>query len=265
LKTIVVISDLHINSAVALCKPSVELDDGQEVKISKGQRWLWNNWLDFLERVEKAEPDTLVVNGDAVEGDTKNRSYQVLTKNRSSAIRFAADVLDPLCKMVGASYFVRGTAAHGGKSANIEEDLAKDLGGMRSKETGAYSHWSLNFDVEGVRINFAHHTSMSGIPWGRKKAAMILSERLLFESAQNGELAPHLAVRGHVHRWADSYDAYPIRSLILPCWQLATEYIHRINPDSLAECGGVLIRCSAGNYEIEKIDYKPKARTWQKI
>jgi hypothetical protein len=44
-KKILVISDTHINSTVALCKPSVQLDDGQEVKISRAQRWFWENWL----------------------------------------------------------------------------------------------------------------------------------------------------------------------------------------------------------------------------
>jgi hypothetical protein len=265
LKTILVISDLHINSTVALCKPSVELDDGQEVKISKGQRWLWNNWQDLLSRADQARPDILIVNGDAVEGDTKNRSYQIITRNKATALGIAADILDPLCKIVGSTYFIRGTGAHSGKSANIEEELAKDMNGVRSKETGAYSHWALNLDVEGVRINIAHHTTMSGIPWGRKKAAMTLSERILFDSAQNEELHPHLAIRGHVHRWADSYDAYPVRSLILPCWSLATEYVHRISPDALAECGAAIIRVSAGKYEIEKINYRPKGRVWQKI
>jgi 3',5'-cyclic AMP phosphodiesterase CpdA len=65
LKKILVISDTHINSTVSLCKPSVNLDDGQEVKITNAQKWFWDNYLDLLEKVDSYKPDILIVNGDA--------------------------------------------------------------------------------------------------------------------------------------------------------------------------------------------------------
>ena len=263
MKKILVISDLHINSTVALMPPIVYLDDGQEVKQNKGQKWLWNNWLDLLEKVDTIKPDILIVNGDAVEGDTKNRSYQVITRNKTTAVGYAADVLDPLVKSIPSTFFIRGTAAHSGKSGCIEEDLAKDLGAERIGKN--YAHWSLNLDVEGVRISVAHHTNMSGLPWTKSNAANSLAAKIQFQYAQDGEKPPELAIRGHVHRWGDSHDAYRVRALVLPCWTLATEYIHKISPDTLAECGAAVIECSAGHYEITKIDYKPKARTWLKI
>lgn len=263
MKTILDISDLHINSTVALIPPIVYLDDGQEIRQNKGQKWLWNNWLDLLEKIEIIKPDILIVNGDAVEGDTKNRSYQVITRNKTTAVGYAAEVLDPLVKMIPTVFFVRGTGAHSGKSGCIEEDLAKDLSGVKDGKN--HSHWSLNLDVDGVRISVAHHTSMGGLPWTRHNAPIRLAAKIMFDYATAKERPPDLALRGHVHQWGDSYDAYPVRALITPAWTLATEYVHKIAPDALAECGAAIIRCSSGKYEIDKIDYKPKGRVWQKI
>jgi len=147
-KTILVISDLHCNSTVALCKPSIILDDGQEVKISKAQHWFWDNYLDLLERVDHIKPDILLINGDALEGDAKDRSYQIITRNPASIVRIGAETLEPLVQKVPAVYFVRGTGAHGGKSGFLEEDLAHDLGAVKIGNN--QSHWSLNMIVDGV-------------------------------------------------------------------------------------------------------------------
>lgn len=256
-------SDLHIASTVALCKPSVDLDDGGTYQISRGQRWLWGNWLDFLERIEAAKPDIIIFNGDTVEGDTKSRSYQLVTRNKTTALRIAAETLDPLCQLAPIRYFVRGTAAHGGKSGCLEESLAEDLGGV--KIGSVYSHWELHLNVENVLVHLAHHTSMSGIPWMEPNAANTLAARVIMNYAMNKERPPDLAIRGHVHRFADSHDNYPTRAVILGAWQMATEFTHKIAPDKLSEIGGGIFRFSAGNFEYEKIEYKPKGRTWQKI
>jgi hypothetical protein len=42
-----VVSDLHLNSTVALCPPEgVTLDDGGTSEPSRLQRWLWDCWED---------------------------------------------------------------------------------------------------------------------------------------------------------------------------------------------------------------------------
>lgn len=264
MKKILVISDTHINSTVALCKPSVYLDDGQEIKITKAQRWFWDNWLDLLDRVDRLKPDYLIVNGDALEGDSKDRSYQVFTRNPATIVRIASETLELLVSKVPAVYFVKGTVAHGGKSGNLEELLAKDFDNS-VKSGNNYSHWSLNLIADGVRITVAHHTNMGGLPWTRGNAAPALAARVMFQYTQDKEQPPDIVFRGHVHRWGDSYDAYRTRAIVTPCWSLATEHTQKIAPDTLPECGAVFISCDAGKYEIEKIKYIPKGRVWQKI
>ena len=263
-KTILVISDLHINSTVALCKPSIFLDDGLEVKITKAQHWFWDNFLDLLEKVDHYKPDAVVINGDALEGDTKNRSNQLITRNTTTIVNIGAETLEPLISKVPAVYFVKGTGAHGGKSGCLEESLAKDFD--NSVKIGrSLSHWSLNLIADGVRLSFAHHTNMGGLPWTKPNAGNQLAAKIQFQYSQDGEKVPDLAIRGHVHRWADSYDNYRTRALVLPCWTLATEHTHKIAPDTLPECGAAFILCNRGKFEIDKVDYKPKGRVWVKL
>jgi 3',5'-cyclic AMP phosphodiesterase CpdA len=263
-KTILAISDLHINSTVALCKPGVFLDDGQEVKISRAQHWFWDNFLDLIEKVDKYKPDVLIINGDALEGDTKNRSNQLITRNTTTIVNIASETLEPLINKVPAVYFVRGTGAHGGKSGCLEESLAKDFDNS-VKIGNNLSHWSLNLIADGMRISAAHHTTMGGLPWTKANAANSMAAKIMFQYAQDGEKVPDLAIRGHVHRWGDSGSNYRTRALILPCWSLATEHTHKIAPDSLPECGAAFIMCDSGKLEVDKIDYKPKGRSWVKI
>jgi predicted phosphodiesterase len=264
LKKILVISDTHINSTVALCKPSVRLDDGQEVKISKAQRWFWDNWCDLIERVDTMKPDVLIINGDALEGDRKGRSYQLITRNPSTIVSIGSETLEPLVSKIPAVYFVRGTGAHGGKSGFLEEDLSRDFDNS-VKIGNNYSHWELNLIVEGLKITAAHHTTMGGLPWTRPNAVNSLAAKIQFQYSQDREEPPDIALRGHVHRWGDSHDAYRTRAIVVPCWTLATEFVHKISPDTLPECGAAVISCDAGKFEVEKIDYKPKGRIWVKV
>src|SRR3954466_7091952 len=84
---IVVTSDQHCGSSVALCPPKIELDDGGEYVASRAQQWLWQNWLDFWQRVERVrdrEKAKLyqVWNGDLTEG-SHHGSTQILSGNSS--------------------------------------------------------------------------------------------------------------------------------------------------------------------------------------
>src|SRR3972149_9686768 len=95
-----VVSDTHINSTVGLSTPSVTLDDGGEYRASKGQRWLWHNWLDFWDTVTElvTRHDAkvwTVFNGDLVEGDGKNRSTQLITQNDTTVMSMALDAIRP--------------------------------------------------------------------------------------------------------------------------------------------------------------------------
>lgn len=249
-----------MNSTVAVCPPVVNLDDGGTYHASPGQRFLWDSWLDVADRAAKYKP-ILVGNGDLVEGDAKNRSYQVITRNRTNALKIAADVFDVLAKVCSSVYIVRGTAAHVGKSANLDEAVGNDLDAVQAAP-GVHSFWYLPLRVEAVPMSIAHHANMGGMAWTSPSAAQKLAAQLLFEAADNNTPAPALVFRSHVHRWCDSYDAHRTRVIFLPAWTLATEYIHRIKPGALAEIGAALVHVDGDKYEVEKLKYKPRGTQW---
>jgi hypothetical protein len=227
--------------------------------------------LDYVEKireVRKRENVIGICNGDAVEGDIKNRSYQIHTKNQATIVDMADRTLAPLVNELDLIYFVRGTgSAHTGTSGYIEELLAKnyDNTAPSNKKAGVYSHWSLLLQVEQIKIDVAHHTSMGNLPWTQRNYANAQAAKILFDSAEFGEPVPDLVFRSHVHRWADSYDAFAKpRCIILPAWTSATEHTHRIKPNAIAEIGAVITYIDGDKYEVEKIKYKPEGRKWVK-
>jgi hypothetical protein len=268
--TAIAFGDTHSNSTVGLCAPNCYLDDGQLISLSRGQKWLWECWLDFADRVARIHKHNLVVafaNGDLGEVDRKQRSYQLFSGNKATIKNIACNTLEPVINNVDRIWFTRGTGTHVGKSAYIEELIAHDFTNtvMADKEKKIYSHWELLIQLEEIKLDIAHHTSMGNLPWTQRNYGNAIAARTIFECAENDLPIPDIVIRSHVHRWADSYDNYPKpRAIILPAWTLATEYIHRMKPQTLAEIGAALIHIDGDKYEIEKIKYRPEGRSFIK-
>ena len=129
---VAVVSDLHSNSTIGLCPYSFNLDDGGTYKASKAQRWLWRNWQDYWKRIANLSQDTglpvvAVVNGDITDGD-HHGSPQLITRNDADQLRLGIAVLEPVLNTARRVFVVRGTEAHVGKSASLEEMIAQDIG-----------------------------------------------------------------------------------------------------------------------------------------
>lgn len=263
--TTLIVSDTHINGTTSLCKPGLEKDDGGNYNLSRGQWWLWENWcklVDLAEKAAKRDRLILVLNGDICEGDTGKRSKQLISTNRATIVRMAIETLDPLAKLASEIYVIRGTTAHVGKSAELEELIADDFGAIGPSES-IHSRWNLNIEIDNVRFDIAHHVSGGGgLPWTAKNVSLKLAAMTMFQYLQCGEPIPQLVIRSHIHRMHDSYDAYPVRALITPAWQLATEYIHRIAPGALADIGAFFIHTKNGKYDVWKFNPRPQRREW---
>jgi hypothetical protein len=254
---VAVVSDLHINSTVALCTPQFTLDDGGTYRSSKQQRWIWSRWRALWETVaERRQGQRLVIvlNGELAD-DNYHPTTQLISRNPADMMRLSAEVLAPALSLMGENdrlYVLRGTEAHSGPGAWLDEAIAQDIGATGPDDTLA-SHWRLRFAADGVRFDIAHHPPGGGgrVPWTRGTFANRLAAMTIFDSAENGGKPPHLYVRGHVHRPADSYDLYATRALVLPAWQLQTSYGHRIGGDPLP-IGGAIVTCDGGRFEVEK-------------
>lgn len=263
-----VVSDLHCGSTVALCPPSIHLDDGGEYHASKAQRWLWANWLDFWQKVG-AERDRVggdlyqLYNGDVTEGD-HHRTTQILSGNPTAQAAVVNEVMKiPLALDPQRLWFVRGTEAHVGPSAAFEERIA--LGLHKDKrpvvmeaDTGNASHWHAKMDLHGWRLDFAHHGRMGQRPWTKPNVVMNLAAEIFYEHCKNGLQPPHLAVRSHFHQFVDTGTAQPVRVVQMPAWQLATAYIHRIAPGAIADVGGLIVTIDGGRMDVTPVLYHPE-------
>ena len=254
---VVVISDTHINSSVGLCPPVVELDDGGSYRPSKGQRELYKAFLDFCNKAYQTDDKVYVIlNGDLAEDGFK--STQVISRNKATILNMVIDTLSPLVDRAEKVFVIRGTEYHVGKSAELEEAYAKDLDNAVRYQKKIASWWHLRTKISGVRFDVAHHISMGLLPWSEKNAANKLSAILMYQYAEWGDPLPHIALRSHVHRTSDSGRNYPIHSETLPCWCLATSYVHRIGgSNAKPKLGGLIIDCDKGKYNIDVQLYEP--------
>ena len=108
--TLAIVSDTHSGSTVGLCPPRITLDDGGDYHPSREQRRMWGWWLEYWQEVGRRPGDKVVIFlGDMIEGDSKQRSTQVVTRNKSDLLKLAAATLEPAYQVATRCYFVRGT------------------------------------------------------------------------------------------------------------------------------------------------------------
>ena len=251
-KVLVVVADTHINSTVGLIRPLITLDDGGEYRASKGQKWLASCFSDFIDHIPEGDM-ILILNGDIGEGDINRRSKQMISRNKSTITRMMFDTLEPLLNRADKIFVVRGTAAHVGQSASIEEEFASDIGAERCPETKAYSFWQLTLNIDGVRFDVAHHANMGRLPWTAANALNALATRtaLLYRNP------PDVVIRSHNHRFAETGESYPTRVVYTPAWQLGTEYMSRLGGFEPADIGGIYFVVTDGQYQMIVKRYKP--------
>lgn len=262
--TVVLLSDLHANSTVGLCPPVVNRDDGGTYRSSPAQRWMWRNLLAFGEAVQAHRSKVggrlvLVLNGGLAD-DNYHGKFQLVDVNPKTQMATAVRALEPILSILQPEdriYVTRGTEAHSGRSAWMDDAIGADLGAVSPGE-GVHSYWHLRLNIEGVRFDVAHHPPLGPgrVPWTQQLYATRLAAVAYFDAVKAGEKPPDLYVRGHYHMPGDSYDAYPVRALALPSWQLTTAFGYRIGGGRPYPVGGAIVTCDRGKYEVSKHYYK---------
>jgi hypothetical protein len=258
------VSDLHVGSTVALCPPDgVEQDDGGKYAPSRAQRWIWGNWLDYWATVKalKRRGDKLIVllNGDWSEG-SHHGTTQIESLNQAVQIDAMIEAIDPALKLKPhAVIVVRGTEAHVGAAAALEELAAKFIGACPDPETGGHSWPGWWGDIEGVRFDAWHHGQSGNLPYTKMNTFM----RSVYTFGHDYPQV-RVMIRSHKHNPLDTYDNYPnIRGLMLPSWQLSTAYGHKIAPGNVLPIGGYIFRVTKGQYEVTKCIYRARrGKVW---
>ena len=251
MKAIVVISDLHVGSTLALCpEDGLQVSDGGRYLPNKFQTTLWKFWKDFWgdfvpRQVAGAESVTLVVNGDPVEG-LHHQQVGIVTNNLNFQEEGAIRVLNTIPTIIkfDHKYLVRGTEAHSEPGNQSDERLGKGIG-CEQNEIGEYSTWQLWLEVNNILIQFAHHIGVTNSAAAESSAPMRELVAGLVEASQWGRSTPRLFVRSHRHRFIPvsipSKDGR-ITCVITPAWQLRTNLVERIDRIRMPSIGGIVFK-----------------------
>jgi len=246
------VADLHVNSTVAVCPPVVNLDDGGTYHATRTQRWLWDSWTGLWQDVDRGTPKgdrVLFVVGDLGELDTEKRSIQLISLNKDTIIGMCIDVLEPALSVVDRVYFFRGTPAHSGRSAWLEEHVARDIDTSVpyskeiDQETGEEkktiaSWWHLRGRINASKIDVCHHVGGSVTP----NAGNNLGIKILSKYALNNWDRPDLVLRAHVHKFRESGKNLPLWAAICPAWTTITEYGYRIGMENdISDIGMIVV------------------------
>ena len=253
------VGDTHINSTVGLATPIINLDDGGSYRSSKGQKWLWRNWLSFWDEVstvaEKHKSSVWTVfNGDLVDVNGKHQSSQNISQNEADVFGMVADTLQPALDVSKRVFVIRGTAAHVRSSASMEEKVAEDIGAEPNGDN--YSWWELQLKCEGVLFDIRHHGPLGRMKWTTANALNKRATEMVLKHIN--KRCPNVAIQSHNHRYARS-SVYA-----LPAWQLITEFVNRIGNIFPADIGGMFFICNQGQYTPVVKRYQPeRQRVWR--
>jgi hypothetical protein len=204
-----------------------------------GQKYLWECWIDFSDRVKKFDPDIIVANGDLIDGPQRKQHGAELSLPLLFDQTEATDTTLRVLKKKAPRakwFFTQGTAYHVGHGAQHEENIAKSLGAVkyRALGPGVYCKQTLFLRTSGKILEFSHHASgaMSG-PFNELKDGAIAQAR--------GYPAVDLMVRNHLHYYKKTAVAYG-ELVNGPCWQLQTGYGRNTSTyKHLPDIGGLLI------------------------
>jgi hypothetical protein len=261
---VVFVSDIHINSKQAVSLKKIDLGDGNYYEANKIQTALlaaWNDmWGDIKQRAG-GKNLVIIFGGEIIDIDFKNRSNQYITKSSEQARDHALELLEKPLSMASKVIVVRGTEAHVGNNGEQDEKVAamidKERKGIVIKNGREFSWHYFRGYIGGRMFDVAHHVNMGGMARTERNAANHLAADLMMSYNRWGEAYPDFALRGHVHRFADSSFNYPIRAVISGCWQTATSYVHRISKGAdKPEIGALFIDPSSKTVERLFYDYK---------
>jgi hypothetical protein len=263
-------TDTHINSTVGLSYPTFNKDDGGTYRASKAQRWSWSCYLDYCKQLEAAKKKTgyplFVIHGGEVADDLTHSKTQLISPNNTADIlKNAALVMEPLLSLSEGWFCMRGTEAHTGASANLDEIIARDLGAIPDYD-GNSSWWWYRGKLGGVTFDVAHHPGTGGkVPRSKSATAGRLASDVVSDYVDMGLPPPQLILRGHNHIFSDSGRTYSkYRAIIGTPWQLGTAFGYRIGRGSeLLPIGGMYFICEKGKYTTHVCHYKAKpSRYW---
>lgn len=237
---LVVGSDFHCGSSVALLPPNFELIEGQRIYQNKGQEWLWkcheDARLNWIPSIVKGDKFSVCYLGDLIEG-VHHGTKQVISTEVGDHVRAALEVLSPLAERAEKVFVVKGTECHTG---NHELAIAEKLGAEKDPNTGQRAFDRLYLDVRGCRCVFRHHISTSLREWLKASQLSIHLTDEQARAARVGHPVPKVLGCAHRHEYGYFDDAQGA-CFVSPPWQYLTRFGHKVVSPAVTKPGYVIL------------------------
>lgn len=270
---VAVVADTHVNSVAGLLPGPVTTDQKGTYRPNMAQRVTLAAWKDFWWEdgagifplaAELGAKVWAVFNGDLNDYNIHDRA-DMISGAKSDIIRWTVDLVKPIVDEADYSFIVRGTEAHVGKRAHLEEEVGADLETIQDPETDRYTWYWLKLDAAGVRFDIAHHPCTSSRrAHTRDAAAERQAAETVLQYNRRREPIPHIVIRSHAH-YAGQGGQMAL-GMFTPPWKITPDvYGQRLGGAGAIEpVGGLYFICRGGEYESKVRRWWPKRqRLWK--
>jgi hypothetical protein len=265
---VAVTADQHVNSTLGLCPPAVTLDDGGTYRGSRAQRAIWAAWKEYWTFVGELKEKLGATVYGVYAGDLNDKNVyahgELISGADADVTKMTVRALQPALAVTDRDFFLRGTEAHVGKKANLEEEVAADIETAEpDPQTGTFTWYWLRASFGGVSFDVAHHPeTFARRPWTEDAAAARCSAIIRDRYAERREEPPDVAIRAHVHKFIPGGRRLPPQVFYCPAWQVPTAFAYRVG-GGMGEraVGGLVFICEGGEYRFP--DGKTPAVLWK--
>jgi len=262
---VAVVADTHINSTVGLCPAAVALEKGTH-RATKAQRVVFAAWREFWQERVYAKAKAIgakvyvVFNGDLNDKNVHDRrGGNLVTTIDADIVKMTVQALELMLEGKPDHIFiVRGTEAHVGKNASLEEEVAKDISAEPDEVAGTHSWWWLKMEAGGVMFDVAHHPETKGLkPHTEDSGIARCAREIRAKYLDRGEKPPDVAIRAHIHKYLVSGKRLRPQAFSCPPWQLTGSYPRRLGATAFRRVGGLVFICQDGEYTMEPHLWRP--------
>jgi hypothetical protein len=244
IRAVVVLSDIHAGSTVALLPPGFVTLEGTEIGQSPIQRWLWECWTKcnvWIDDILGGDAHALVFNGDLIEGN-HHGTKQVISPDVNDHVDAGIDIIKGRVAAADRTFFVKGTECHVGNSEIIfgKALLEKGFRVEKDPSTGLPAFDRLTLDVCGVRCVFRHHIPSAVRPYLESSQFSIQMGSEIMEAVRNGEQTPRVLCCAHRHRFGQFSDGHSL-TVISPPWQMLTRHGHKVVSQARTKPGAYIL------------------------
>mgnify|MGYP000846706337 CR=1 FL=1 len=237
--TILVVSDLHCGSTVGLMHPD-------DYSLNSVQQYLYDKWSQMATAV--GHVDTLIVNGDAVDGPNKAEEALGLTTPDMSE---QCEIVHSLLSMIDYdnALFINGSDYHTKVNPSCDWVASRVCGA----EWGKYQKI---INVDDIKMHIRHFAIFNSNKWQRTSS----QRKEAYEMEHDG-WDIDIYIRSHTHSFDYSGNSQNL-TINTPCWKGRDAYIEKRKMER-TDIGYITIDINGPNYTWDQMIHHVPERLYE--